>query len=200
MTQDKLNTRQYGNLTALESDLKRMVQNAKEFNTTSSKIYEDAERLRKALSNFMPKHNPAYKDPEYRAVPTPIPGGSEEEIDASQSPINTVDTPTAPTIKLRMNGSGSRRNGNGNGNALKAEIPVAGNDETMQQEQVKIVEEMIELRDPELVARNVCVVLNACNGLLGAVIPIQKSPSNSTKSLLNEHIPTTIDRSFIRLL
>lgn len=130
-----------------------MVQNAKEFNATSSKIYEDAERLRKALSNFMPKHNPAYKDQEYRAVPTPIPDGSEEEIDASQSPINAVDTPTAPTIKLRMNGSGSRRNGNG----LKADIPVAGNDETMQQEQVKVVEEMIELRDPELVARSVCV-------------------------------------------
>jgi Bromodomain len=154
LTQDKLEARQYGNLTALESDLKRMVQNAKEFNTINSKIYEDAERLRKALSNFMPRHNPAYKNEDYRAVPTPIPGGSEKEADASQSPINTMDTPTAPTIKLRVNGSASRRNGNGNGKAKKAESPDA-EDETMQQEQAKIVDEMIELRDPELVARSV---------------------------------------------
>lgn len=58
---------------ALESDLKRLVQNAKEFNSTKSEVYEDAERIRKALSNFMPKHNPAYLDPAYRAYPTPIP-------------------------------------------------------------------------------------------------------------------------------
>lgn len=152
LTQDKLKARQYGNLTALESDLKRMVQNAKEFNTINSKIYEDAERLRKALSNFMPRHNPAYKDEGYRAVPTPIPDGSEKEVDTAQAPINTVDTPTAPTIKLRVNGSASRRNGNAT--AKKAESPVA-EDETMQQEQAKIVDEMIELRDPELVARSV---------------------------------------------
>jgi hypothetical protein len=130
-----------------------MVQNAKEFNTINSKIYEDAERLRKALSNFMPKHNPAYKDEEYRAVPTPIPDDIEDEPDASQSPTNTMDTPTAPTIKLRANGSASRRNGNGN--AKKAESPAA-EDETMQQEQAKIVDEMIDLRDPELVTR--CVL------------------------------------------
>lgn len=129
-----------------------MVQNAKEFNTTSSKIYEDAERLRKALSNFMPKHNPAYKDEEYRAVPTPIRDDNEEDSDGSQLPVNTMDAPTAPTIKLRVNGAASRNTGNG----LKDETPDAGN-ETMQQEQVKIVEEMIHLRDPEFVGRSVHV-------------------------------------------
>ena len=42
----------YATMEKLESDLKRLVQNAKEFNSTKSEVYEDAERIRKALSNF----------------------------------------------------------------------------------------------------------------------------------------------------
>lgn len=50
-----------------------MVQNAKEFNDPKSEIYEDAERIRKHVFNFMKLHNPAYKeDPKYTAFPTPI--------------------------------------------------------------------------------------------------------------------------------
>lgn len=154
LMQDKLNALQYENMTALESDLKRMVQNAKEFNTTSSKIYEDAERIRKALSNFMPKHNPAYKDQEYRAVPTPIPDDIEDNGNVREA-ATPVDAPVAaPTIKLRVNGSASRKSANG----VKDETPSAGM-ESMQQEQLKIVEEMIELRDPTCVARSVYVYL-----------------------------------------
>ena len=41
-------------------------------------IYEDAERLRKALSNYMTKTNPAYKTPGFVCHPTPLPG---EELD-----------------------------------------------------------------------------------------------------------------------
>src|SRR5271170_3006997 len=73
----------------LESDLKRLVQNAKEFNSTKSEVYEDAERIRKALSNFMPKHNPAYLNPSYRAYPTPIP---RERLDSRP---NSISTPAA---------------------------------------------------------------------------------------------------------
>ncbi len=130
-----------------------MVQNAKEFNTTSSKIYEDAERIRKALSNFMPKHNPAYKDQEYRAMPTPIPDDIEDKGHVLQA-TSPVDTLVAPTIKLRVNGSASRKSANGE----KDETPSAGMD-GIQQEQVKIVEEMIELRDPTWVSRSVHVCL-----------------------------------------
>lgn len=70
----------YETLAAVESDLKRMVNNAKTYNEKKSAIYEDAERLRKTASNFMTKHNPAYRDPSYVAVPTPIP---EEVANAS---------------------------------------------------------------------------------------------------------------------
>lgn len=97
----------YHNMTVLESDLKRMVQNAKDYNTSGSQIFEDAERIRKALSNFMPKHNPAYQDPDYRAIPTPIPEHLIQKLrDASMSGSE------APSIKLRINAGGPRRRSN----------------------------------------------------------------------------------------
>ena len=73
MIEQRLNKFDYENMERLEADLKRMVQNAKDYNDGKSAIFEDAERIRKALSNFMPKHNPAYLREEYRAYPTPIP-------------------------------------------------------------------------------------------------------------------------------
>lgn len=71
--EDKLNRREYPTLEALEGDVKRLIQNARDFNERGSQIADDAERLRKAMANFMPKHNPRYADPTYKAVPTPIP-------------------------------------------------------------------------------------------------------------------------------
>lgn len=152
-------------MTALESDLKRMVQNAKEFNLTSSKVYEDAERIRKALSNFMPKHNPAYKDQDYRALPTPIPGETNEEFDGSQFPVPPTEAHVPATIKLRVNGSSGRKSENG----VKDDTPVGGSGK-MQQEQVKIVEEMIVLRDPEYVARCVSLCLECTGAYRDAVM------------------------------
>ncbi|EXJ88614.1 hypothetical protein A1O1_05544 [Capronia coronata CBS 617.96] len=73
MIEQKLENLEYDTMEQLESDLKRMVQNAKDYNHSRSPIFEDAERIRKALSNFMPKHNPAYLRSDYRAYPTPLP-------------------------------------------------------------------------------------------------------------------------------
>lgn len=59
-----------------------MVNNAKEYNQKGSIVAEDAERLRKAVSNYMTRHNPAYKNiPGYAPTPTPLRGesGWEEE-------------------------------------------------------------------------------------------------------------------------
>lgn len=53
--------------------MKRLIVNAKEYNERASEIFADAERIRKMLSNFMREHNPAYQNPEYQAVPTPVP-------------------------------------------------------------------------------------------------------------------------------
>ena len=96
--EERLEDRQYATMEKLEGDLKRMVQNAKDYNDSRSEIFQDAERIRKALSNFMPKHNPAYLDPEYRAVPTPIPQSVLEKL--RESSVST--SATAPGIKLVM--------------------------------------------------------------------------------------------------
>jgi hypothetical protein len=94
--QEKLNRREYANLTAVESDAKRMVANAKQFNDKRSHIYEDAERVRKTASNFMTKHNPAYRDGSYIAQPTPIP---EELMNGTQAPAGN-GTPHTQSVRL----------------------------------------------------------------------------------------------------
>ncbi|KAI8628863.1 Bromodomain-containing protein [Xylariaceae sp. FL1651] len=75
----KLKDQQYPTLSSLESDFKRLVSNAKETNDRNSTIFGDAERVRKAVSNLMVKHNPAYKSGNYQAVPTPLPPTPEPE-------------------------------------------------------------------------------------------------------------------------
>ncbi|KAI0431554.1 Bromodomain-containing protein [Xylaria sp. FL1042] len=77
----KLKEKQYPTLSSLESDFKRLVSNAKETNDRSSTVFGDAERVRKAVSNLMVKHNPAYKAGNYQAVPTPLPPTPEPEDD-----------------------------------------------------------------------------------------------------------------------
>lgn len=70
----KLKRNAYPTVTTVESDFKRLIQNAKDFNDPKSEIYEDAERIRKLVFNFMKVHNPAYKeDSKYSAFPTALP-------------------------------------------------------------------------------------------------------------------------------
>jgi hypothetical protein len=77
-------------MTALESDVKRLVVNAKQYNDKRSTVYEDAERLRKTASNFFTKHNPAYRNPSYVAIPTPIPGQSDEEAETEAARLSEM--------------------------------------------------------------------------------------------------------------
>lgn len=88
--EEKLNNREFKDLAELESYFKRMIANAKEFYPRSSSTFDDAERVRKAVSNYMTKTNPAYNIRGYSALPTPLPpddgegadeNGEEEEED-----------------------------------------------------------------------------------------------------------------------
>lgn len=108
--QSKLKAGQYSSLSALESDVKRLVNNAKHFNDKKSLIYEDAERIRKTASNWMVKNNPAYKDSSYVAVATPIPetavnGSSKTEAQEVSTPVSqrprrgTVSSQPPPSAK-----------------------------------------------------------------------------------------------------
>ena len=82
--EDKLNNGKFRTLADLESYFKRMISNAKEFYPRSSSVFDDAERVRKALSNYMTKTNPAYGTRGYQAQPTALPpgNGGEEDVDA----------------------------------------------------------------------------------------------------------------------
>ena len=82
--EDKIHDGAYNTVTEIESDFKRMVQNAKDYNSTGSEIYEDAERIRKLVYNYMKTHNPAYtENSNYASFPTPIPKPGEKKINGA---------------------------------------------------------------------------------------------------------------------
>jgi hypothetical protein len=105
MIEQKLNDHEFSNLSELESYFKRMVSNAKEFYPRNSANFEDAERVRKALSNFMTKTNPAYHNGSgYSAVATPIPAD-----EPSSRPAAATPTPAAHgSTRLRLSSSRSK--------------------------------------------------------------------------------------------
>jgi hypothetical protein len=76
-----------------------MVANAKLYNDKRSTVYEDAERVRKTASNFFTKYNPAYRDPSYVAVATPIPGDLPDNAVAKAPPPKTSNTNVASPTK-----------------------------------------------------------------------------------------------------
>ncbi|ROT39988.1 hypothetical protein SODALDRAFT_143034 [Sodiomyces alkalinus F11] len=98
MIEQKLIDQEFANLTELESYFKRMVCNAKDFYPRNSSTFEDAERVRKALSNYMTKKNPAYQKGNYVAFPTPLPPEADERVE---------ERPTTPTSHRRPASSAS---------------------------------------------------------------------------------------------
>ncbi|KAH7391420.1 Bromodomain-containing protein-like protein [Cadophora sp. MPI-SDFR-AT-0126] len=96
----KLKRREFPTLTTLESYFKRMIANAKEYNQRGSEIFDDSERLRKALSNFMTRWNPAYKlIPGYTAFPTPFPA-TPEPIPQTDGGDSDEDAPGEPEYEV----------------------------------------------------------------------------------------------------
>ncbi|KYK56741.1 polybromo-1 [Drechmeria coniospora] len=81
IVEKKLNDGEFQNLAEVESYCKRMISNAKEFYPRTSTIFDDAERVRKALSNYMTKTNPAYGTRGYQAHPTALPADDDEEAE-----------------------------------------------------------------------------------------------------------------------
>ena len=98
--EQRLHNRDFQNLTELESYFKRMIANAKDYFPRTSASFDDAERIRKAVSNYMVKTNPAYQDRSYSAFPTPfstdgIDGDSvDEENPVEQSQHADADPDT----------------------------------------------------------------------------------------------------------
>ncbi|KAL9101567.1 MAG: hypothetical protein Q9163_003196 [Psora crenata] len=164
----KLERREYQNISALESDIKRMISSAKSFNVKTSHIYFDAEKVRKYVSNFMTKHNPDYRDQGYQAVATPVPEASDKKSDKGEGALkedvnpdveeeeslsqsrsgerlsrNAAQTPAADQEGRRASSTPAIQDAEGAGESFE------GN--TFQQAQDKIVTEMIRLRNKEYV-------------------------------------------------
>ncbi|KIW23528.1 uncharacterized protein PV07_11720 [Cladophialophora immunda] len=143
MIEQRLENYEYENLETLESDLKRMVQNAKDYNNSRSAIFEDAERIRKALSNFMPKHNPAYLRPDYRAYPTPIPQELLDEV--RRQSVSSEGTMAPERVKLVFpNPAAARRR---QSQVTPSTDTLTDTREDVRQEQLKFLQELSEQED-----------------------------------------------------
>ena len=92
--QAKLKKRDYPSLTAVESDIKRMVLNAKQYNESKSEIFQDAERVRKMTYNHMSKVNPAYHNRHYQSFPTPLPSENGRTTKIKLPVPGSVETPS----------------------------------------------------------------------------------------------------------
>ena len=141
----KLKRGEFPNLTTLESYLKRMVQNAKEYNQKGSQVYEDAERVRKAVSNFMVKTNPAYKSGTYTSFPTPFPEVKEESTSAIDAEEDLDEVISKKKGKAAKN---PRRRSSVTPALSESYVSVGYTGLTFQQAQEKIMEDL--LREKEL--------------------------------------------------
>ena len=105
--EDKIHDGGYNSVTEIESDFKRMVQNAKDYNSTGSEIYDDAERIRKLVYNYMKSHNPAYtENPNYASFPTPIPKpGDKKTNGATESHGTNGRTSATPARNAKAKAS-----------------------------------------------------------------------------------------------
>lgn len=152
----KLKRLEVPNLSSLESLFKRMIANAREFNEKGSRIYDDAERLRKALSNFMTKHNPAYKSYGYVAVPTPIPGEGDAEDEDAVGEVESeaemeVETETETPAKRRGRPPRNSAVARNSATPTLSDVPATSfSGLTLQQAQEKIVRDLMDYKeDPE---------------------------------------------------
>ncbi|KAF2025212.1 Bromodomain-containing protein [Setomelanomma holmii] len=160
--EDKLEGGEYTSLAQVESDCKRMVNNAKAFNDKNSIVYQDAERLRKTASNWMTKHNPAYRDGNYQAIATPVPGEENhipgKPIPRIASTPRTVHSPSTPdTFAERPRRAAAAAQSTPAPSKLRQSASVAPEVEdnpdfdgkTFQQAQEQIVNELIGYVEPD---------------------------------------------------
>ncbi|KAL8699238.1 MAG: hypothetical protein Q9201_006120 [Fulgogasparrea decipioides] len=162
--QAKLNNHEYPTVTTVESDLRRMILNAKSFNERTSQVFSDAEKVRKAVSNFMVENNPAYQTGDYKPFPTPVPDDWQPPVPKEEKEED-ADVDSKEEINHSTRGTRTRRASSiatGASNVRASATPAAQGTEgagenfdgdTFQKAQEKIVAEMLDLRndDDELI-------------------------------------------------
>ena len=160
--EDKIHDGGYNTVTEIESDFKRMVQNAKDYNSTGSEIYEDAERIRKLVYNFMKTHNPAYtEDPNYASFPTPIPKPGEKNINgATDGHGANRRTSATPARNAKTKASSPSEPPDGvavdaaSGDNAEGESGVNFTGMSFQDAQFAIIDTLLKTTDEECVSRH----------------------------------------------
>ncbi|KHJ32582.1 putative bromodomain containing protein [Erysiphe necator] len=148
--ENKLKRGEIQSLAILEGYFKRMVLNAKEFNARGSLIYEDSERLRKVINNYMMKYNSAHKTTSGLApLPISLPAEDNKPIDLkSPQRLNSEE----PAMKKSIRISRSSQNSKSTTNSI---LPEPHDNEqsfeglSFQQAQEKIVDDMISQKEQE---------------------------------------------------
>ena len=140
-----------------------MVANAKQYNERGSEIFSDAERIRKVLCAFMKPNNPAYRNPNYSAFPTPLPnenGASGNDIDADgeddpellSKEVMNESLGQSRRLQSDSRTSSAKPNGRGSTTPMVSALNTGSDTfigKTMQQAQEMILAELIELKDEE---------------------------------------------------
>ena len=158
--EEKLSRGAYANTSALEGDFKRMIANAKQYNEKTSQVYGDAEKIRKIVSVFMERENPAYKTANYTPTPTAVPekgrelkreptaapAANSEETAAARSSRRSGRNPASSPAeeKRRASSTPAVKDAEGAGESFESD--------TFQQAQEKIITEMMNLTDDEYVS------------------------------------------------
>jgi hypothetical protein len=164
--QDKLNRGEYTSLAQVEGDQKRLVNNAKAYNDKKSIIYEDAERLRKTASNWMVKHNPAYRVNGYQAVATPVPGEEPvpygKPIPRIQPSTPKTPVPTPDSTERPRRAAAAAQSATPAPSKLRKSVSTAPDEaddspdfkgKSFQQAQDQIIRELMDYVEPEYVNR-----------------------------------------------
>lgn len=165
--------------------------NAKSYNEKSSELFSDAEKIRKLVVSFMSQNNPAYETGTYTPYSTPVPpdwrdhlqpleeshdldADGETDPDEAIDPIDLHSTApesfsaTAPNNR-RESLTPAVQDAEGAGESFE------GN--TFQQAQEKILTEMINLKNDELVT-SLCACFPSLTCFEG-VNPYQRPLSTS---------------------
>lgn len=156
--ENKLLRLEVPNLSALESLFKRLVTNAREFNEKGTRILDDAERIRRAVTTFMTKQNPAYKIPGYTVVPTPLSAEEAPEkhdvegsLEQDEEKDKEDDTETPPKKKGRLTKTGQGHGPRKSSTPALSDGPkyvgVSFAGLTFQQAQEKVVEDTMEYKE-----------------------------------------------------
>lgn len=152
------------------------------------------------MANFMPKHNPRYADPTYKAVPTPIPAHLIEQDDSVNVPEKEEKPASTPRLKLTNKRASIAAPPPESLKPEKPEKPTVSklvkaaklpnfDGMSFQKAQEQLLQEMVDLRDEESVS------YQAAHPEILTALGATRLRTTSSKSRTRINMPTITGRS-----